>query len=299
MYNTPILLITFNRPDHVRRVLSEIRKQQPTQLFIAQDGPRSDRMDDYEKINSVRCVISELVDWHCDFHTLYQEKNLGCGPGPYAAMSWFFSQVEYGIVLEDDLDPHPLFFDYMSDLLERYKDETRIGLITAHNQHRIYTGKNSYYLTYNMTGTWGWGTWARVWNDFDFNIKYNHDAFDKALKHFYQLPKPYRDYENHLYAKWITGSRHDVWDHMFKYFLLLNGYLDAKPNCCLVSHLGTDADATHSGFLGPEYLMDIHEELFNDMQHPTKIEIDSFEIKRAWIKSIKIIVKRILGKVDY
>lgn len=299
MLNTPILLICFNRADHVRRLLSSIREVQPTELYIAQDGPRTDRPDDPSKILAVREVIREMIDWPCNLHALYQEENLGCGPGPYAAMSWFFSQVEYGIVLEDDLEPHPLFFEYMEELLVRYKDEHRVGLVTAHNQKRIYTGKNTYYLTYNMAGTLGWGTWARVWKDFDFNIQYNQDAFDKALMEYYHLPKPYRDYENHLYARWITGSRHDVWDHQFKYYLLMNGYLDAKPNCCLVSHLGTDADATHTGYVDPGYLMDIHEELFQPMSHPIEVKVDSYEMRRAWIKAVKVVAKRILRKVDF
>lgn len=298
---TPILLITFNRPSHTRKVLERILEANPTELYVFQDGARDGNKDDVIKCEKVRQVIDEMVGEIANIHLnkYYSNVNLGCGPGPYAAMTWFFSNVEFGIVLEDDLDPHPIFFEYMENLLIRYKDESRVGLVTAHNQKRIYTGKNTYYLTYNMSGTLGWGTWARVWKNFDFNIEYDRTAFDKSLKVYYHLPKPYRDYENHLYAKWMTGSRHDVWDHMLKYYLLINGYLDAKPNCCLVSHLGTDVDATHTGYTDPGYLMDIKEELFIPMTHPTLIKVDDFEIRRAWIKSAKIVVKRILKMFGY
>ena len=54
MYATPILLITFNRADHVRNALTEIRKVLPSELYIAQDGPRTDRPDDKAKIQAVR-----------------------------------------------------------------------------------------------------------------------------------------------------------------------------------------------------------------------------------------------------
>lgn len=305
MLKTPILLICFNRAEHARRVLERILEAEPQELFVFQDGPREGNRDDVWKCTEVRAVVETLTMQytaiHKDFrlHTNYSTINLGCGPGPYFAISWFFHEVEYGIILEDDLDPHPLFFVYMEDLMERYKNEPRVGVVTSHNQHRIYTGKNTYYFTYNMTGTWGWGTWARVWKKFDFNIGYNRYQFDEALNRYYHLPKPYRDYENHLYAKWLKGDRSDVWDHQFKYYLLLNGFLDAKPNCCLVSHLGTDADATHAGFTGVGYLMDIHTELFSPMQHPSIVKIDIHEIRRAWIKALKVIVKRVLGIIDF
>ena len=102
MFKIPILLITFNRPYHVRQVLMEIRKQQPSQLYVCQDGAREGNALDAERVQQVRDVVTELVDWPCELHTLYQEKNLGCGPGPAAGISWFFSQVEKGIIMEDD-----------------------------------------------------------------------------------------------------------------------------------------------------------------------------------------------------
>ena len=117
-----ILLITFNRPDHVRKVLDEIRKQKPAQLFVCQDGPRDwkdgydkailkngriVRADDLNKVLAVRQVIDELVDWDCELHTLYQDENLGCGAGPMTGIDWFFRNVEMGIVMEDDCFPHP------------------------------------------------------------------------------------------------------------------------------------------------------------------------------------------------
>ena len=125
MINTSVLLITFNRPDHVRQVLTEIRKQQPTQLFVCQDGARVGNALDQQRVQEVRDVINELVDWSCELHTLYQEKNLGCGPGPAAGITWFFEHVEMGIILEDDAVPHEEFFEYASTLLEKYKENKR------------------------------------------------------------------------------------------------------------------------------------------------------------------------------
>lgn len=294
-YKTPILLITFNRADHVRNALAEIRKVQPSELYIAQDGPRADRPDDIPKIQTVRDVIKEMVDWPCDLHTHFSEKNLGCGPGPYEAMSWFFKNVEYGIILEDDIVPHPLFFTYMADLLERYKDDERVGMVTGHNLTREYSSHNSYYFTFIPDGTLGWGTWRRVWKDFDFNIPYNEQELKSALSRIH-IPALYTRRECANNKKWLSGSRYDCWDYQFDYYILVNGYLNARPNSCLTSHEGDDADATHTGYINPGYKMEVNEERFVPITHPRSVKIDYSVYKRVVIKEIKLIVKFLLRR---
>ena len=154
-----ILLITFNRPDHVRKVLDEIRKQKPAQLFVCQDGPRDwkdgydkailkngriVRADDLNKVLAVRQVIDELVDWDCELHTLYQDENLGCGAGPMTGIDWFFRNVEMGIVMEDDCFPHPDFFGYCEALLIRYKNDDRVRFINSTLYDDRWTCDDSY-----------------------------------------------------------------------------------------------------------------------------------------------------------
>lgn len=173
-FRIPILLITFNRPDHVRRVLTEIRKQQPTELYICQDGAREGNENDRIKCQEVRAVVTELVDWPCELHTLYQPQNLGCGPGPATGISWFFEKVEQGIVMEDDCLPHPDFFGYCEELLDRYKEDERIMYISS----TLYIDKwhcdGSYgFSHYMMTGAWA--SWSRAWKGFDLDL-HNLDA---------------------------------------------------------------------------------------------------------------------------
>lgn len=40
---SPMLFVIFNRPEIARRTFGAIRQAQPKQLFIAADGPRSER----------------------------------------------------------------------------------------------------------------------------------------------------------------------------------------------------------------------------------------------------------------
>lgn len=298
-YTTPILIITFNRPDHVRKVLIEVRKQQPTQLFIAQDGPREGNANDRIKCVEVQNVVREMVDWECDLHTNYQKTNLGCGRGPYEAMSWFFRKVEKGIILEDDVVPHPLFFAYMDDLLERYKDDERVGMVTGHNLQRYYSRHNSYYFTHEMAGTYGWGTWRRVWKDFDFDIPYDEARFIPAL-HEYGLMRLCRERSCRLYKQWMygkDGSRQDFWDYQFDYYLMEHHFLNARPNSCLTSHEGFGEDATHlTAYENAKYLMEVNEARFTPITHPNKVEIDRFVRYRMFKREVHLLLKKLWHK---
>ena len=102
MFNTPILYIIFNRLDTVKRTFPKIKNQQPIELFIAADGPRPEKEGEAEKCKEVREWILANIDWNCKIHTLFQEENLGCGINVSKAITWFFENVEQGIILEDD-----------------------------------------------------------------------------------------------------------------------------------------------------------------------------------------------------
>jgi len=138
---TPILLITFNRPDHTRQVLQRILEAHPQDLYIFQDGARDGNANDATKCAEVRKVIDECLASHLSpltFHHFYSDKNLGCGAGPMTGISWFFDNVEQGIVMEDDCLAHPDFFPYCEELLNRYKG-TEVKFINATLYHDRWT----------------------------------------------------------------------------------------------------------------------------------------------------------------
>ncbi|MDI9406541.1 MAG: hypothetical protein QM522_07510 [Chitinophagaceae bacterium] len=117
--NTPLLLIAWRRPHTLRQVIDAIRPVAPTRLYVACDGPNPDRPGEAEKVAATRAVIETEIDWPCQIERLYADVNQGCRLGVSLAISWFFEQVEEGIILEEDCVPHPDFFPYCTTLLER------------------------------------------------------------------------------------------------------------------------------------------------------------------------------------
>lgn len=249
MVSSPILLICFNRPDHVRRVLGEIVKAEPKELYVFQDGPRPGRAGDQEQCLEVRKVIEDLTAGldGLSLFTLYSETNLGCGPGPAAALSWFFNQVDSGIILEDDAVPHPDFFPYAEQLLDLYKDDSSICAIGSMNIDTQRWGDGSYYFSMMNRNLCAWATWKRAWQRFDIRLlDTSCQLLSKALRHYHcgALERAY--WCDRLDEIHKNGCNGESWDMQFFMSIWLNGGKGIIPNVNLSSNIGTVGEATHS-----------------------------------------------------
>src|SRR4051812_30767694 len=120
MFNTPILLIAFNRPTETQKVLFVLKNVKPKELFVAVDAPRTGNEHDQKAVAEVKRMIATEIDWPCEIKTLFQVENKGCGYGPVSALNWFFGQVDAGLILEDDCIPDISFFAFCEELLLKY-----------------------------------------------------------------------------------------------------------------------------------------------------------------------------------
>lgn len=247
-FNTPVLFIVFNRIHTTKEVFGAIKTVKPLKFFIAADGPRINRTGEIEKCDEIRKWILDNIDWECEVNTLFQEKNLGCGLGPAAAISWFFSHVEEGIILEDDCVPDVTFFKYCSELLEKYRNDKRISIISGTNidKQHIYTPSNANYFFSVFPLTWGWATWKRNWDNFDFEIKkWEEINQNKFLRYIFKEKKFYKIWEER-YDQINKNPPSDIWDYQFFFSSFLNRQLSIIPNVNLISNIGHDCEATHT-----------------------------------------------------
>jgi len=143
---TPVVFIIFNRPDTTQVVFDEIRKAKPLKLLVIADGPRTERPGETEQCILTRAIIDQ-VDWKCEVLKHYSEANMGCKNRIASGLDWAFSIVEEAIILEDDCVPHQSFFQYCQELLEKYRDDKRIMMISGTN-HMVdqYRSQYSYFF---------------------------------------------------------------------------------------------------------------------------------------------------------
>jgi hypothetical protein len=270
MFETPILFIVFNRPETTMLVFEVIRQIKPKLLFIAADGPRPDKPEDIVKCRKTRDVVGK-IDWDCEVKTLFREKNLGCGKGVSGAISWFFENVNEGIILEDDCVPHREFFYYCADLLKKYGDNPSILSIAGSNfQNGKKRGSASYYFSVHNR-IWGWATWKRTWESYDITL---NNIEDKESVHL--VNSLFREKVEKAY--WLKvfnltkGGKIDTWDFQFMFLQWKLGGLTVTPNINLVSNIGYGDDATHTkwGKKNPNFTRPVG--TIYPLIHPDKIE---------------------------
>ena len=248
MFITPILLVTFNRPSYVGRVLEVIMQQKPQNLYVFQDGVRTGNTTDLVTCPTVREVIEKhTTGTDTKLHTFFSDKNLGCGPGPAAAISWFFEHEEKGIIIEDDAVPDLEFFDFAEEMLERYANDPTVMAIGSMNIDRHKWGEGSYYFSRMNRNLCAWATWRRAWTLKDLKMK------DVSLCDLNGALRSYgcgiieREYwKDRLREMHKNGMGNASWDMQFFMSIWLRHGKGIIPNVNLSSNIGTVGEATHS-----------------------------------------------------
>jgi len=215
----------------------------PQFLYVAADGPRPDRKDDIVNCNRTRQVIDQ-IDWPCEVKKLFRSENLGCGFAVCSAINWFFEHVESGIILEDDCMPDVSFFEYSSELLEKFKEDEDIYVISGTNMQKgIKRGEGSYYFS-NYPVTWGWASWRRAWNHFNYDITNFNNSFDSGdLDHVFQ-----NQHEKSYWKKKIKKGdleKKNIWDYQWYFAIWKNKGIGITPNFNLITNIGFRNNASH------------------------------------------------------
>jgi hypothetical protein len=242
---TAVAFFIFNRPDTTARVFETIRSAKPTTLLIVADGPRSNRHGDAEKCTAAISIV-EQIDWDCRVYKNYSDVNLGCKQRVASGLDWVFEQVEEAIILEDDCLPDPTFFQFCDELLQRYRNDTRIMAISGNNiiPNQYVNPTTSYYFSrYNQI--WGWATWKRAWQHYDISMKEWPSVRGKALlKNWFRSPQAVSFWEKKFQTAY--DNQINTWDYAWTFACWAQHALSIIPNTNLVSNIGFGVDATHT-----------------------------------------------------
>ncbi|GHT21793.1 hemolytic protein HlpA [Bacteroidia bacterium] len=244
-FETPVLFLIFNRTDTTQQVFNAIREAKPKHLYVAADGARPNREGEAEKCQQTRDIIKQ-VDWDCEVKTLFRTENLGCGLAVSSAITWFFDNVEQGIILEDDCLPHPDFFMYCRELLERYRDNDEVMFIGGTNhQLGIERGDASYYFS-AFSHVWGWASWRSSWEKYHYDVSgISLLQFENMLNCYFKEDASIIRYYKRIF-KLMQQHKIDTWDYQWTFSIWINKGLAIIPNKNLVSNIGFGENATHT-----------------------------------------------------
>lgn len=240
--STPVAFFIFNRPDLTKIVFDAIAQAKPKKLLVVADGPRFP--EEAEKCQKARSFINK-IDWKCEVLTNFSEKNMGCKHRVSSGLDWVFAQVEEAIILEDDCLPAPSFFYFCETLLDRYRHDERIMMISGDNfQDGQSKNDYSYYFS-KYTHIWGWASWRRAWQHYDVNMK-TWPEYKKSNAICSVCDDPYEQkFWIDTFDKVFDGTV-DTWDYQWLYTSWCQSGLSIMPKVNLVSNLGFRSDATHT-----------------------------------------------------
>lgn len=240
--DVPVLLIFFNRPKKISSVFEEVRKARPTKLYLYQDGARN--VNDEKGISECREAVSN-IDWNCEVHRLYQEKNFGCDPSEFIAQKWMFSYEEMGIILEDDDVPAQSLFPFFKELLLKYKDDKRIAIICGMNNYDIEKATKESYFFSKRGSIWGWASWKRFIDLWDPDYSWIDDSNKvEIIRQYCDLGL---DFDNYLKtACRHRDSKREHYESIMFAAAALNNMLNIVPKYNMISNIGIDKESTHS-----------------------------------------------------
>lgn len=242
---TPVAFIIFNRTDTTERVFAEIAKARPPKLLVVGDGPRANHSGAADKVAATRAIIKR-VDWDCEVLTNFSEVNLGCKRRVSIGIDWVFEQVEQAIILEDDCLPDPTFFRFCQELLERYRHDQRIGMVSGDNfqlGHR--RNDDSYYFS-KYVHVWGWASWRDRWaGSYDVTMARWPRIRDEGWLGDMVGNRREAAYWQNIFERVHRGEI-DSWAYQWLFANWVEGRMSILPAVNMISNVGFDENATHT-----------------------------------------------------
>lgn len=279
-----VLFLIFKRINVTKQSFEAIRKAKPTKLFIAADGARKNQPQESANVEVVREYVLNHIDWECEVHTKFSDKNYGSKIAVSEAIAWFFDNVEMGIIIEDDIVPSISFFEYCCELLERFKSDNNIGVIGGYGVHSNEIQIPESYAAIKYPLTWGWASWRRVWENYDVHMKswpaLNKRKFIKDITN----DRGGRVYWEHAFKATYNGKV-DAWDYQLCLQFFQNNLKCIVPGKNLISNIGFGEDATHTSDPNDSRAKMVNEDLEFPLVHPNDLSKFSQAIEQYYDKN--------------
>jgi hypothetical protein len=237
----PITLFVYNRPEHTRRTVEALLKNElaeDSDLIIYSDAPQEPA--NLEAVHKVREYIRTIIGFK-SVSIVYRDKNLGLANSIIDGVTSVVNTHGRIIVLEDDLITSPHFLRFMNKALDMYESEEQVMHISGSTYPIGRMVDETFFLRIPLC--WGWGTWSRAWRHFrkcnevmlEFNQKMRQDFSFNDSYHFWEQ---------------LEANKHGVIDTWFIYWyaaLFTRNGLALFPGRSLVKNIGFDGTGVHCG----------------------------------------------------
>ncbi|MCB2141103.1 glycosyltransferase [bacterium] len=290
---SPIVLFTYNRPQHTKQTIESLKKNRlalDSKLFIYSDGPKN--------TNESRSAVAEVrkylkgVEGFRKITIIESKTNSGLAKSVAKGVSEVVNKHGSVIVLEDDLITHPAFLYYMNHALENYQNDIMVMQISGHMfDVNIEAETDAVFLPF--ISSWGWATWRRAWNHFDLNTSVPKTfKKDKALRYKFNLDGAY-DYFRMLEAQ--MKGRIDSWAIIWYLNVFLESGLVLYPVRSFIQNIGFDGSGSHCGKSVPtnSNVNTSREEIYHQIHFPdVSLNQEAYKKIKTHLSSNRTFVKK-------
>jgi len=239
---SPIILFVFNRPDHTRRVIEALEKNDlasESDLFIYSDAPK--KQPDEVKVREVRDYISGVTGFK-KVTVITRDKNFGLANNIIDGVSTVVSEYGKVIVLEDDLVTSPYFLKYMNEALDKYEKAETVVCIHGYMKPVDVKLPDTFFL--KGADCWGWATWKRGWEIYERDGRKLLKALliNNLTREFdYDGAYPFTQ----MLSDQIKG-KNNSWAIRWQASAFIKNKLTLYPGKSLVQNIGNDGSGVHS-----------------------------------------------------
>jgi hypothetical protein len=242
----PVVLFTFNRPMHTRKVLDALAAcdgARDTLLYVYADGPRTDKGPEEEaQVAAVRALLRE-ENRFLEVQVVEREENFGLGRSIIDGVSRIIRQHGRVIVLEDDLVVHPSFLRYMNYYLDAFEHQQKVYHVCGFQRESwLQFFLKPTYCTRFMNCS-GWGTWADRWEQLNLDLA-AIETYLKRPEHFASFNYHILEMSNQLE---LNRERLRTWAIFWYATIQMKGGLCINPRFSFVQNIGDDGSGTNMG----------------------------------------------------
>jgi hypothetical protein len=246
MKHAPIVLIGYNRPQHIEQCISSLRandEAQDTVLYFFLDGPGS--TEDVPLVEQVRRIAHASTGF-LEVRIVQRDAHLGLSRNVIDSVTLSLALHESVIVVEDDLVVSPTFLEYMHKALQWYQFSAGVFSISGYNYPRRILSLprgysyDAFFVMRHMC--WGWGTWRDRWQKADWEIR-DHASLRQNSSWLRSFSEGGVDLPRMLETQ-VQGHL-DSWAIRWTYAHFANHAVCLVPVQSLVNNMGTDGSGVH------------------------------------------------------
>ncbi|WP_345948718.1 glycosyltransferase [Mucilaginibacter sp. PAMB04274] len=278
----PIALFVYNRPEHTRRTLSYLQKNQlaeNSRLFIFSDGPKTEA--DKPKVEQIRQLAKTITGFK-SVKLIERTENIGLANSIISGVTQLVNDYGKVIVFEDDLLSSPYTLQYFNEALDRYSTDEKVMHIGAY-MYNLKAPNLPQTFFYRAATSWGWATWARAWQHFEPNVDTLMQQFDKSKINAFSIEGTMNFWKQ---MQQFKAGKNNSWAIRWYASIFLKNGLTLNPAQSLIQNIGHDGTGVHSNN-EDIYQVNISRQPVTDFPDALQENLQAYQAIKQFLKTRK------------